>query len=159
LPPESTSSLLLVALVLTHVRVHFPGTMQPIVQWIIFATIWHSIHRCYCWRSKHRAFEPVSSQKTRRSRTQSFNHFFSLTRPPHFPRYPCNSTMTRLRVLALYKQLRQLGRDYPDPSWALMVTWRPEIHYYVAMTLTAECGDCLKVIRELPFLKSIAYPQ
>jgi len=41
---------------------------------------------------------------------------FNLTRPPHFPRYPCNSAMTRLRVLALYKQLRQLGRDYPDPS-------------------------------------------
>ncbi|KXN88479.1 LYR motif-containing protein 5 [Leucoagaricus sp. SymC.cos] len=27
------------------------------------------------------------------------------------------SNITRLRVLALYRELRQLGRDYPDPSY------------------------------------------
>lgn len=27
------------------------------------------------------------------------------------------NTATRLRVLALYKELHRLGRDYPDPSY------------------------------------------
>ncbi|KAF9446765.1 hypothetical protein P691DRAFT_707984 [Macrolepiota fuliginosa MF-IS2] len=27
------------------------------------------------------------------------------------------SNITRLRALALYKELRHLGRDYPDPSY------------------------------------------
>lgn len=53
--------------------------------------------------------------------------FLSLTPPsrppPYIPRAMA-SKATRLRVLALYKELHRLGRDYPDPSCVRSFSFR-----------------------------------
>ena len=38
-------------------------------------------------------------------------------------------TSTRRRVLALYKELHRLGRDYPDPKYRDPLICPPEAHY------------------------------
>jgi hypothetical protein len=44
------------------------------------------------------------------------------------------TTATRYRVIALYKELHRLGRDYPDPSSVL--------YSNTALRLRCSCGGC-----------------
>ena len=61
-----------------------------------------------------------------------------------------SSAATRHRVLALYKELHRLGRDYPDPSCAnrflCMLVSRPlKCGGCADTTFTGECGGCSRV--------------
>jgi hypothetical protein len=69
---------------------------------------------------------------------------------------------TRRRVLALYKELHRLGRDYPDPKYTFLFIscMRPKLimaALHTAMISTPACVGCSRV-RPIIF-KGACYPE
>ena len=71
---------------------------------------------------------------------------------------------TRRRVLALYKELHRLGRDYPDPKYpfSFYILYPFEAHHghiqlHTAMISTPACAGCSRV-RPIIF-KRACYPE